>query len=53
MFYGTDGILQNIFHIQPECEEYSVEYYQSHITLNNAMDRLVINDILKLFMNHK
>ena len=29
MLCGTDGILQNIPHIQIECEEYSIEYRQS------------------------
>jgi hypothetical protein len=25
MFCGTDRIIQNIFHIQSECEEYSIK----------------------------
>ena len=30
---GTGGIMQNILHIQSECGECSVEYYQFHIIL--------------------
>ena len=33
MFCGIDSIMWNIFHIQFEYEEYSIEYCQSHITL--------------------
>ena len=33
VFYGTDNIMQNIPHIHIECEEYSMEYCQSCITL--------------------
>ena len=29
---GTDNTMRNIFHIQPECEEYC-EFCQFHITL--------------------
>ena len=35
----TDNILQNIPHIQLECEEYSLKYCQPHIMdLNNVMN---------------
>lgn len=30
MFYGTESILENILHIQAECEECSIEKCQSH-----------------------
>jgi hypothetical protein len=34
MFCGTNNIMWNIPHIQPEyCEEYSIEYCQSHKTM--------------------
>ena len=33
VLYGIDSISQNIFHIQSEYEEHSMEYCQSHITL--------------------
>ena len=33
MFCGTDIIMWNIPHIQPECEEYFVEYCQSRINI--------------------
>ena len=33
MFSGTDNIPQIIVHIQTKCEEYSMEYCQSHQTL--------------------
>ena len=33
LFCGTNSNPRNIFHIQIECEEYSIEYCQSHITL--------------------
>jgi hypothetical protein len=33
MLCGTDNILQNIYHIQSECGEYSIEYCQFHRTL--------------------
>ena len=33
IFCGTDNTLRNILHIQPECEEYFVEYCHFRITL--------------------
>ena len=33
MLCGSDNIIRTIPHIQAECEEYSTEYCQSHITL--------------------
>ena len=33
VFCGIDNIMQNIPHIRLECEEYSIKYWQSHITL--------------------
>ena len=42
VFCGSDNPQQNILHIQFECGEYFVKYYQPHITqsvmdLNNVM----------------
>jgi hypothetical protein len=36
MLYGTNNIPQNISNTHSKCEEYSIEYYQSHITLEHC-----------------
>jgi len=33
MLCGINNVLQNIPHIQSDCEAYSAKYCQSHITL--------------------
>ena len=53
MSCGADNIMQNIPHIQDECEEYFAKYRQSTknvMYLNNVMAHLIWSPIFKCRM---